>query len=45
MKVLDLFTCYLIITTNLDVSSEFSQVLNQVVGERIVIIQDKNAKA
>ena len=38
----DFFNSDLIVAANLDLCSQFSDVLNQVVGKRIVIVEDEN---
>ena len=41
----DFVDCDLIVAANFDLSPQLSQVLDQVVGERIVIVEDENQVA
>jgi hypothetical protein len=39
---LDLSDGYFVVAANLDVSAQFAQVLDEVVSERIVVIEDED---
>jgi hypothetical protein len=42
IQPLDLFAAYLVIAPHLDLLPQFAQILNQVVGEGIVIVEDED---
>ena len=42
LQRLDLLDCELIVAMDLDLGPQFSEILDEVVGERIVVVEDKN---
>src|SRR5579871_370370 len=42
IQALDFFWSYLIVTANLDLYAQFTEILDEVIGKRIVVIQDED---